>query len=107
MRERRRRPRTRLILKFFPATMVVAICLCGATAAQQLEPPAMPATGDKSIPTTAPVPATTGTPGIFTVETAEGLGKGVYAVSAYGNKFGLVPGSATMLAGGLTVAAGL
>lgn len=107
MRERRRGPRTRLILKSFLATMVLAISLCGSTVAQQLEAPTMPATNETSNPTTAPVPATTGTPGIFTVETAESLGKGVYAVSAYANKFGAAPGSATMLAGGLTVGAGL
>lgn len=64
-------------------------------------------TGEVTIPTTAPIPATTGTPGIFTVETAESLGKGVYTVSAYSNKFGRTPGSVTMLAGGLSIAAGL
>jgi hypothetical protein len=58
-------------------------------------------------PLLAPVPATTGTPGLFTVETAESLGKGVYTISAYSSKFGRAPGSATMLAGGLSLAAGL
>ncbi len=56
---------------------------------------------------TAPVPATTGTPGIFTVETAETLPKGILTTSAYANKFGQMPGSATMLAGGLSLGYGL
>ncbi len=55
----------------------------------------------------APMPATSGTPGLFTVQTAETLPKGAFTVSAYANKFGLAPGSATVLAGGLTAAAGL
>ncbi len=55
----------------------------------------------------APIPAMTGTPGLFNVETAETLPKGVFTVSAYANKFGRAPGSVTMLAGGLSVAAGL
>ncbi|HVO62690.1 MAG TPA: hypothetical protein VMT53_17270 [Terriglobales bacterium] len=63
--------------------------------------------GEATIPTTAPIPATTGTPGIFTVETGDILGKGVFTVSAYSNKLGRAPGSVTMLAGGLSVAAGL
>lgn len=63
--------------------------------------------GDALTPMWAPMPATAGTPGIFTVETAESLGKGVFTVSAYTNRFGGAPGSATMLSGGLSVAAGL
>jgi hypothetical protein len=63
--------------------------------------------GERSIPITSSIPATTGTPGIFTVETAENLGKGGYSISAYSNKFGRAPGSATILAGGLSFAAGL
>jgi len=63
--------------------------------------------GDALTPRLAPVPATTGTPGIFTVETGESLGKGVFTASAYTNKSGSAPGSTTMLAGGLSVAAGL
>ncbi len=55
----------------------------------------------------APIPATTGTPGIFTVQTAEALPKGVFTVSAYTNKFGTAPGSVTALSGGLSAAAGI
>jgi hypothetical protein len=69
--------------------------------------PARSVSGETTISPRAPVPATSGTPGIFTVETAEGLGKRVFTVSAYSNKFGRAPGSVTMLAGGLSVAAGL
>lgn len=66
-----------------------------------------PTNVDATKPASAPVPAITGTPGLFTVETAESLAKGEWAFSAYANKFGRAPGSATILAGGLTVAAGL
>lgn len=55
----------------------------------------------------APVPATTGSPGVFTVQTAETLPKGVFTFSAYSNKFGTAPGSVTVLSGGLNVGAGL
>lgn len=57
-------------------------------------------------PRFAPVPATTGTPGVFTVETAESLPKGTFTLSAYASKFGRAPGSVTMLNGGFDVAAG-
>jgi hypothetical protein len=55
----------------------------------------------------APVPATTGTPGLFTVETAETLPKGVLTASSYVNKFSRAPGSVTVLNGGFSLAAGL
>ncbi|HLI63337.1 MAG TPA: hypothetical protein VKV05_08040, partial [Terriglobales bacterium] len=54
-----------------------------------------------------PMPATTGAPGVFTVESAEVLPKGVWSVSAYANKFGRAPGSATILAGGFDAAVGI
>ena len=75
--------------------------------ASQLSTDSSSTGAEATIPTMAPVPATTGPPGIFTVETAESLGKGVYTVSAYSNKSGRAPGSVTMLAGGLSFAAGL
>ena len=55
----------------------------------------------------APVPATTGGPGLFTVETAETLPKGVFTASGYLNKFSRAPGSVTILSGGFSLAAGL
>jgi hypothetical protein len=55
----------------------------------------------------ASVPATTGTPGLFTVETGEVLPRGVIAASAYANKFSRAPGSVTVLSGGLSLGAGL
>ena len=54
-----------------------------------------------------PIPATTGKPGIFTVETAETLPKGTITLSGYTNKFGLAPGSATILSVGLDAAVGI
>ena len=55
----------------------------------------------------APIPATTGKPGVFTVETAETLPKGMITVSGYTNKFGRAPGSATILGVGVDAAAGI
>jgi hypothetical protein len=73
----------------------------------QLAIPSSSIGAEASISMAAPVPATSGTPGIFTVETAESLGKGVFTFSAYGNRFGRAPGSATLVAGGIDVAAGV
>lgn len=75
-------------------------------APQTPQPPqaANPEPGRSKLP---PMPATTGTPGLFTVETAESLPKGVFSVSAYTNKFGRAPGSVTILSGGVSFAAGL
>ena len=55
----------------------------------------------------APVPATTGGPGLFTVETAETLPKGVFTSAAYLNKFSRAPGSVTILSAGFSLAAGI
>ena len=55
----------------------------------------------------APIPATTGKPGVFTVESAETLPKGMITVSGYTNKFGRAPGSATILGLGVSAAAGI
>src|SRR5260370_36022239 len=43
-----------------------------------------------------PMLARTGTVGAFTVETADTLSKGGFGFSAYGNKFGRMPGSVTV-----------
>jgi hypothetical protein len=55
----------------------------------------------------APIPATTGTPGLFTVSTAEVLPKNVFTISGYANKVGRAPGSVTALSGGVSLAAGI
>jgi hypothetical protein len=62
---------------------------------------------ETTIRSPVPMPATTGTPGIFTVETAEDLEKGTFTLSAYANKYGRAPGSVTVLAGGLSFALGI
>ena len=54
-----------------------------------------------------PMPATNGTPGVYTVVTAESLPKGVFTLSGYTNKFGRAPGSATVLGVGVSGAVGL
>jgi hypothetical protein len=46
----------------------------------------------KPAPRFTPMLATTGTIGVFTVETADTLPKGGFGFSAYGNKFGRMPG---------------
>src|SRR6266849_4266728 len=51
--------------------------------------------------------ATTGTIGLFTVETADTLPKGAVAFSADGNKLGRTPGSVTVFQVGLTLDYGL
>ncbi len=53
------------------------------------------------------MPATNGTPGVYTVVTAESLPKGVFTLSGYTNKFGRAPGSATVLGVGVSGAVGL
>jgi hypothetical protein len=53
------------------------------------------------------MPATSGTPGLYTVTTAESLPKGVFLASAYTNRFGRAPGSATIFSTGLSFAAGV
>lgn len=51
----------------------------------------------KPAPLFTPMLATTGTIGLFTLETADTLPKGGFAFSAFGNKFGRMPGSVTLL----------
>ena len=55
----------------------------------------------KPAPIFTPMLATTGTLGLFTVETGDTLPKAGFAFSAFGNKFGRMPGSVTILEIGL------
>jgi outer membrane protein OmpA-like peptidoglycan-associated protein len=61
----------------------------------------------KPAPRFTPMLATTGTIGVFTVETADTLPKGGFAFSAYGNKFGRMPGSVTVFQLGVDASYGL
>jgi outer membrane protein OmpA-like peptidoglycan-associated protein len=61
----------------------------------------------KPAPKFTPMLATTGTIGLFTVETADTLPKGGFAFSAYGNKFGRMPGSVTVFQLGLDASYGI
>ena len=93
----------------------------GETTATEAASPAKPAAppqkaaSDKKTPNDnyqpsprfTPMLATTGTLGLFTAETAELLPKGAFNFSAYGNKFGRMPGSATILQIGLDLSYGL
>ena len=52
---------------------------------------------NKPAPRFTPMLATTGTIGLFTLETADTIPKHGFAFSAFGNKFGRMPGSVTIL----------
>lgn len=69
-------------------------------AAPKANPPAATATGE---PPVTPVAATTGTLGLFTLETGDMLPKGGWSLSGYANKFGRMPGSVTVLQEGVNV----
>lgn len=56
---------------------------------------------DKHPPKFTPLLATTGTLGLFTLETADTLPKHGFAFSAFGNKFGRMPGSVTVFQVGI------
>jgi PKD domain-containing protein/Big-like domain-containing protein len=58
-------------------------------------------------PVFTPLLATTGTLGLFTLETADTLPKHGFAFSAYGNKFGRMPGSVTILEIGMDLSYGI
>jgi outer membrane protein OmpA-like peptidoglycan-associated protein len=58
-------------------------------------------------PRFTPMLATTGTVGLFSVETANTLPKGGFGFSAYGNKFGRTPGSVTVFQLGLAFSYGI
>src|ERR1700691_1980334 len=84
------------------------------TTADASAPPAQAASKDKkSDPDYKPAPiftptlATTGTLGMFTLETGDTLPKGGFAVSAFGNKFGRMPGSVTILEIGVDASYGI
>jgi len=62
---------------------------------------------NKPAPKFTPMLATTGTIGLFTLETADTLPKGGFAFSAFGNKFGRMPGSVTVLEFGADLSYGL
>ena len=61
----------------------------------------------KPAPQFTPMVATTGTLGLFTVETADTIPKGGFGYSAFGNKFGRMPGSVTILQLGFDLGYGL
>jgi len=61
----------------------------------------------KPAPKFAPMLATTGTIGLFTLETADTLPKGGFGFSAYGNKFGRMPGSTTIFQLGVDASYGI
>jgi len=80
--------------------------------------PAVPAQNDandkkgtdddyKPAPRFTPMLATTGTIGLFTLETADTLPKHGFAFSAFGNKFGRMPGSVTVLEIGADLSYGI
>ena len=78
-------------------------------------PPAQKAASDKSssnddykpAPKFTPMLATTGTLGMFTLETGDTLPKHGFAFSAFGNKFGRMPGSVTILEIGVDASYGV
>ncbi len=61
----------------------------------------------KPAPLFTPMLATTGTLGMFTLETADTLPKHGFAFSAFGNKFGRMPGSVTVLEFGVDATYGI
>jgi outer membrane protein OmpA-like peptidoglycan-associated protein len=61
----------------------------------------------KPNPIFTPMLATTGTIGLFTLETADTIPKGGFAFSAFGNKFGRMPGSVTLLQIGVDLSYGI
>ena len=80
-----------------------------------LAPSSQSSTGDKKdadenykpAPKFTPMLATTGTIGLFTVETAGTLPKGAFAFSVFGNKFGRMPGSVSILQFGAELSYGI
>src|SRR5215472_10520457 len=77
--------------------------------------PAQKAAGEKNAasdeyrpaPKFTPMVATTGTLGLFTVETGDTIPKGGFGYSAFGNKFGRMPGSVTIWQLGFDLGYGL
>jgi outer membrane protein OmpA-like peptidoglycan-associated protein len=97
------------------ATASSAPAKAGETAASKSALPAAPAvpaqkgTDDdyKPAPKFTPMLATTGTIGLFTLETADTLPKHAFAFSGFGNKFGRMPGSVTILEVGVDLSYGI
>ena len=90
----------------------------GASEALSTPAPALPAqhaasdklsTNDdyKPAPKFTPMLATTGTIGLFTLETGDTIPKHGFAFSAFGNKFGRMPGSVTILEIGVDLSYGI
>jgi len=85
------------------------------TGAAESSPPAVPSLPAKNgpdddykpAPKFTPMLATTGTIGLFTLETADTLPKHRFAFSAFGNKFGRMPGSVTILKFGADLSYGI
>ncbi len=85
------------------------------TARTEAAPPAQKVATDKKeapdnykpTPQFTPMVATTGTLGLFTVETADTIPKGGFGYSAFGNKFGRMPGSVTIFQLGLDLGYGV
>ena len=76
--------------------------------AQKSAGPSKSASDDyKPAPKFTPMLATTGTLGLFTVETADTLPRGGFGFSAFGNKFGRMPGSVTIFQIGLDASYGI
>ena len=61
----------------------------------------------KPAPRFTPLLATTGTIGLFTLETGDAIPKHGFAFSAFGNKFGRMPGSVTILEFGIDLSYGI
>jgi outer membrane protein OmpA-like peptidoglycan-associated protein len=61
----------------------------------------------KAAPKFTPMLATTGTIGLFTLETADTIPKRGFAFSAFGNKFGRMPGSVTIFQIGVDFSYGI
>ena len=79
-----------------------------AAPAQAASAASKPAPEDaKPAPVFTPILATTGTIGLFTLETADTLPKHGFAFSAYANKFGRMPGSVTILEFGIDASYGI
>jgi hypothetical protein len=62
---------------------------------------------NRPAPKFTPMLATTGTVGLFTVETADTLPKGGFGSSTYGNRFARMPGSVTVFQLGLDLSFGI
>jgi len=78
-----------------------------ASATKPAPQKASPSSSPEAPPALAPVAATSGTLGLFTVETGDTLPKGGWSISADVNKFGRMPGSVTVLQDGVNLGYGL